>query len=396
MPRIPVIVGIDPGTTTGYAVLDVSGNPLELNSFKEFGLNDLVRKISSLGVPIIAGTDKHKIPEFLSQFSRKTGSKICSPSKDMKVDFKRDITSSYAFQNDHERDALAGALEAYRSYSSVLSRITRFAVSQHKREILLLLTQLVIKEDIPIRIAAQLLEEKDTETLIVKSAIKERSFTKKDFLHLYNQLKITKKASLHLKKQNHQLKKENEKQRLTIAKLEKKNAKKQSYDSKRIDTLFSHKEKRYTELRKSLKATHEQVSGLKDGVLQHQRLLIKLSNSYLLKRLRNLSNSEYEKKKSALGIVPNDMLFVDDVGIYSKRVLEELEDKVTIIVTCRKPRSDLIASFPFVIVFAKPSDLMQVGDFSLIKKTLVDRSIGRRDALQKIVMDYQKERSLSG
>ena len=43
-----LIAGIDPGTTTAYALLDLKGNIVRVESSKEFNLNTLIKKITDI------------------------------------------------------------------------------------------------------------------------------------------------------------------------------------------------------------------------------------------------------------------------------------------------------------------------------------------------------------
>src|SRR3989344_1898034 len=105
-----LIVGLDPGITTAYAVLDIDGNPLSFSSSKELSLNPLISEITEYGRVIITGTDKQKIPSLIQEFAAKTGSRVLNPKEDLKVQDKKNMTSGFSLKNDHERDALASAL----------------------------------------------------------------------------------------------------------------------------------------------------------------------------------------------------------------------------------------------------------------------------------------------
>jgi len=49
-----LIIGIDPGTTTGYALLNLKGNIIEIDSSKEYDLATLITKITKQGLPLIS------------------------------------------------------------------------------------------------------------------------------------------------------------------------------------------------------------------------------------------------------------------------------------------------------------------------------------------------------
>ncbi len=62
MPK-PIIIGIDPGTTIGVAVLDTSGSLMYSASFKNAQLSEIITEVMKYGQPILVGTDKKNLPE---------------------------------------------------------------------------------------------------------------------------------------------------------------------------------------------------------------------------------------------------------------------------------------------------------------------------------------------
>ena len=88
-----LVVGIDPGTTTAYAVLDLNGNVVSLKSAKNLGINALLAEIIQLGKIVAIGTDKAKIPSLVEDFSAKTGARIIYPKEDLKGEEKKSIKS---------------------------------------------------------------------------------------------------------------------------------------------------------------------------------------------------------------------------------------------------------------------------------------------------------------
>src|SRR3989338_8964140 len=101
-----LIIGIDPGTTLGYAILNADKKILEINSSKELSISSLIKKCNELGKPLVVGTDKKKNPHFVSKFAAQFNAKIVSPKEDLSVNEKNKLTQDYKL-NNHERDALA-------------------------------------------------------------------------------------------------------------------------------------------------------------------------------------------------------------------------------------------------------------------------------------------------
>ncbi len=123
--KMHTIVGVDPGTTTAIAVLDLSGNLLGINSRKGWHHSEVVDYILSFGKPVVIATDKSNPPEFVSKLKATFNAVLYAPKEDMSVEKKKNLASRYKTANDHERDALASAVEAFNSYKSKLLNIEK-------------------------------------------------------------------------------------------------------------------------------------------------------------------------------------------------------------------------------------------------------------------------------
>lgn len=120
-----VIVGIDPGTTSGVAVLSLKGKFLAAESRRNFGRNEIVRYISSLGKPTIIATDRALAPSLVMKVSSSFNSIVFSPEEDLKFREKLEATRGFRIDDSHQRDALAAALFAYKKNEELLGKIER-------------------------------------------------------------------------------------------------------------------------------------------------------------------------------------------------------------------------------------------------------------------------------
>ena len=124
-----LIVGVDPGVTVGLAVLSLDGHPLHIESRREWSLSDIVRRISELGEPTLISSDVSPASEFLEQLSHKLNAVLYEPLISMGADEKRQIAKEYAatyglkLKNNHEIDALAAAVKAYKHYERKFENI---------------------------------------------------------------------------------------------------------------------------------------------------------------------------------------------------------------------------------------------------------------------------------
>jgi hypothetical protein len=120
-----LIVGIDPGTTTAVAALDLDGNILSLASSRQMAMSDVIEAIYRVGKPLVIASDVHEMPFSVEKIRRAFSGIAFSPRQDMSVETKHELTAPFQYQNDHERDALAAAMEAFRSYKNKFQNLLR-------------------------------------------------------------------------------------------------------------------------------------------------------------------------------------------------------------------------------------------------------------------------------
>jgi predicted RNase H-like nuclease (RuvC/YqgF family) len=111
-----LIVGIDPGTTTAVAALDLDGNLLHLASSRQMNMAGVIESLYKVGKPLIIATDVQEMPYSVEKIRRAFSAIAFVPKQDVSVDTKVELTAPFPYANDHERDALSAALDAYRQY----------------------------------------------------------------------------------------------------------------------------------------------------------------------------------------------------------------------------------------------------------------------------------------
>ena len=134
-----IILGIDPGTTTGIAVIDLmNGHVLHLKSKRECGISEIIRTTSKFGKICCVAADVIPVPATVEKVAKITGAKLISPTvlastaaKREYLQNYRDITVNYGHLNSHERDALFGAIKAYNSMKELLSKINQVVQDSH-------------------------------------------------------------------------------------------------------------------------------------------------------------------------------------------------------------------------------------------------------------------------
>ncbi|QOJ79702.1 DUF460 domain-containing protein [Infirmifilum lucidum] len=123
-----LIVGVDPGMTTGVAVLDFSGSVVSVFSRKLLGRGQLIRLLLELGRPAIVATDVTPPPSYVKKLASEIGAVLFSPQHSLSVEEKRMLVSAHAqVENAHQRDALAAALKAFHEYRDKFEAVEREA-----------------------------------------------------------------------------------------------------------------------------------------------------------------------------------------------------------------------------------------------------------------------------
>ncbi len=120
-----VIVGLDPGISTGLAILDLSGSVLHVATYKNADRGMLVNVIREFGKPILVASDVNPPPDTVKALASKLGASLYYPKKDLTVSEKQTIIGKIGYKVDdsHQRDALAAAIKAFHHLKSKLDQI---------------------------------------------------------------------------------------------------------------------------------------------------------------------------------------------------------------------------------------------------------------------------------
>ena len=131
--RDHVIVGIDPGTTTAVALTDLDGSVLDVWSSRTADTAEVIEWIVEHGRPVVVAADVEPMPETVEKIRRSFDAAGWIPERDLSVDRKLHRTREEAYDNDHERDAMAAALFAYDGHEDQFDRISAKVPPQFER-----------------------------------------------------------------------------------------------------------------------------------------------------------------------------------------------------------------------------------------------------------------------
>ena len=128
-----LIIGLDPGTTTGIAAIDLDGKLVLIESRKNMSKQDVMLFISSIGRPLILACDINPTPKSLEKVAASLPTRIISPKRNLSKKGKNEIVKEYAeklntkrvWNNTHEKDALASALFAWGKLKPLIDRVKK-------------------------------------------------------------------------------------------------------------------------------------------------------------------------------------------------------------------------------------------------------------------------------
>lgn len=118
-----IVIGIDPGVTTGIAIFNLNGKLEEVFSKKAMSKAEIVRFILSRGSPLIIATDKKRAPKMLEEIASALSIPVFSPEEDLKVKEKVSLVKDIKVKNSHERDAVAAGVYFFKKYSKKFREI---------------------------------------------------------------------------------------------------------------------------------------------------------------------------------------------------------------------------------------------------------------------------------
>ena len=120
-----IIVGLDPGTTTGIAALNLHGDLVDLVSAKEMSSSDVIEWIAARGRPLIVATDVFPTPGAVEKVKRSFNAVLYSPGMDVPAEEKISLAKVFGYKNDHERDALAASSSAFKKYKNKFMQVDK-------------------------------------------------------------------------------------------------------------------------------------------------------------------------------------------------------------------------------------------------------------------------------
>lgn len=117
-------MGLDPGTTTGLAVIDPDGGLVAWESARDLSGADRNRFVVEHGRPVMVATDVSPAPTAVEQLATTFGTQLYVPDDDLSQEAKKELVSGYDTDgfDSHASDALAAAVNAWNSIRPLINK----------------------------------------------------------------------------------------------------------------------------------------------------------------------------------------------------------------------------------------------------------------------------------
>jgi len=370
-------VGVDPGTTVGWALLDLHGKVVECDSKRNISLDELIRVISAKGTVLIVGCDKAKVPSLVQDVATKFHAKVVSPKYDLSVAQKREMTAQVQVGNAHERDALASALLAYRRSADLLRKIRANLERAKKMGLFEQVCDLVVREGVSIH-AAVLISMPRPEKKSLPEVEEEQD---NDLRSLFVQLRKSRREVSVLRERLEDVCKERDmfKRRLEGMK----QASASLVKPKSAKQLGKEKEQRIHILSSAVEKERRQYRKLEKRLEEIERFVLR-SDVFAAPRMRRLGGK--------LPKIEGEVMFVDNPNEFSRNTVEALHSAgVAIVITGRPPSAKVKKQVPFVFL-DESIVVRRLNNLVFVDKVRFERKRASREVLRDIVEQYKESR----
>jgi len=117
-------VGLDPGTTTGLAIIDTDADLVAWQSKRNVSAADRNRFVVEHGRPVMVATDVSPAPSAVEGLATTFGTRLFVPDDDLSQGAKKELVSEYDTEgfDSHASDALAAAINAWNSIRPLIRK----------------------------------------------------------------------------------------------------------------------------------------------------------------------------------------------------------------------------------------------------------------------------------
>lgn len=403
-----LIVGIDPGTTLGIAILDLNGNLKSIFSSKNLQRRDVIDKISKFGYPSVISTDVNPPPKMVEKFSKSFDAVLHVPDSNLSVSEKNELCREYEVKNSHERDALSAALKAYNNFLSKFENIDA-RLREFELESLSLEVKNLILKGKSLTGALKILMETPKE-----EKIKERKVQAPEVLKLERKILELGLRLSEMREREGELREKIRAYEISIEDLRIREKMRDEDLRREIlrEGIFEIKESEIKRLKKELKIERKKLGILEreNKILKRMRILEYSERALPLKVLNNFSKEEIKKFDERFGIKVGDIIFLKNAsGGGALAVLEFAEKRVRAVIHEGKMSHMALKEFErrgIPLFSAEEVEIEMTEDVGIVDRASFEEKLKQwrfrkelREAerkskmLEEVLEEYREERS---
>lgn len=328
--RDHVLVGIDPGTTTAVAIVDLGGTVLDVLSTRTADTADVIEWIIERGRPVVIAADVTPIPETVEKIRRSFDGAEWTPERDLPIDRKQHRTRAEGYDNDHERDAMAAALFAFDEYEDQFDRIAQKIPPQLNRGEV---TARVVAGDETVEtVVADLTEDDSTESETETHEPREPSPEEKEIKRLNERID---RLESHIETLEETIASKDERideyeRELSDARREERRDARERREVTRLERKTEQLERTTDEQRDEIKSLEDKLERLKDlWKLDHSNFADvseKKQGLVPVKVIEQFTSRAIENADERFGLVPGDVVLLRDASGAGRSTAERLAE----------------------------------------------------------------------
>lgn len=379
----PIIVGYDPGTTAALAIIDTKGEILFLKSKRSFKKGEMIDTITDMGKPLLVAGDRRPIPKSVEKMARSLGCRPFYPKKSLSVSEKKWIVRKFKddIKDNHEKDALASALFAFKYYSNLFKRTHDVLESQGLSKLYDRVVRTVVTgdvENIAEAINRILKAKKELKVpKISKKTLAEKKVLDKTVSKLQDKIKGLEKDIKILKESNEKFKKRLEVKERDIRHYRKKLGRRVDLES------LAPMKKKIDQLKNKLKESLDSVKKL--------RLLrkIELKDQYPIVELEEIRNNIAKDFDQNLDL-ENRVILTENIE--NAQILNDYNIKA--LISSEEPSGKLLERTNFPVIPKKDISIEKIKNISVINKQELEECIkkSRKTGFIRLLKGYKERR----
>ena len=376
--NIPVIIGIDPGATVAIAVIDINGKLLDVYSAKNLSLENIINFTSKYKRILICASDVYPAPRIVERVASIHNAILFSPQESLSIEEKiKIVDETYGkdcYSNNHERDAIASALKAYKYYKNKIENILKKIenLEEEKRYEIL---ERVLKGEVLENVIREI---KDRNKINEKNKCVKKPEEKEIKVNVEKYLEEIKKLKYDveiLKRENEELKRLLQEKEMEIQKLKRKieDMKSELYKNILIEREIRKRDKIIKDLVQELNALKKERDELIRTMKKTQEKVPDVYEKvYVLENLSWNSLKNIQKE--------NIIIFIKDPSGGGKKLASELMNKKpkAIITTVSKMSHIVKNILKDILIDVNEIDLKRINDKYYVNKEDIDKLLNEK------------------